>query len=72
MFIYIYVHITGALTCSGSLCAVGKYGQTGATSSAASICTPCPAGTYSETEGVWSFFSTLSRAPGNVFESLKV
>ena len=49
--LHIFVHITGASTCSGSLCAVGKYGQTGATSAAAATCATCPAGTYSAAAG---------------------
>ncbi len=40
-----------ASTCSGFLCAVGKYSQPGATSSAAAACTDCREGTYSEKEG---------------------
>ena len=69
MFIYIYVHITGASTCSGSLCAVGKYGPVGSNSSEAATCAPCPAGTYSATNGL-CLHSTLSLAPGHLFESL--
>jgi hypothetical protein len=42
----------GASTCSGALCAAGKYGVAGATSASAAACTDCPAGSYSAETGV--------------------
>jgi len=41
----------GASTCSGALCAAGKYGVAGATSASAAACTDCPAGSYSAETG---------------------
>jgi hypothetical protein len=60
---------SGATACSGSLCAAGKYGPVGSNSSEAATCAPCPAGTYSATNGL-CLYSTLSLAPGHLFESL--
>ena len=40
-------YLAGASSCSGSVCAAGKYGQRGATSSSAATCTFCEAGTCS-------------------------
>ena len=42
---------SGASSCSGSLCAAGKHGQEGATSSAAATCTDCAAGKYGTSPG---------------------
>ena len=49
-----YSAVVGATTpstCSGSLCAAGKYGAVGSTSSEAAACTLCPAGKFQATEG---------------------
>ena len=45
------VGATAPSTCSGSLCAAGKYGSLGSTSSEAAACTLCPAGKFQATEG---------------------
>ncbi len=44
----------GDYACSGSLCAAGKYGPVGSTSSVAATCTSCPAGKFQATAGVES------------------
>lgn len=43
--------ITGSTSCNGTACPLGQYGPTGATSSAAATCSPCPVGTYASATG---------------------
>ena len=55
----------GDYACSGSLCAAGKYGQTGATSSAAATCSGslCAAGKYGQTGATSSAAATCAPCP---------
>ena len=41
----------GSDACAGSPCTAGTYGPVGSTSAATATCSPCPASTYSATEG---------------------